>query len=112
MAIGFIIIYTKLSNVLPKDALFCTCIFPFIGAFGLFLYPLKDVLHPTRLADKLVQMLGPSFLGPIAILRIWKFCVFYVMAELWGSVFVAVLFWAFANQVCLLPEFIIKNKRK
>lgn len=107
MAIGFMIVYTKLSNVLSKEALFYSCIFPFIGffgAFGFFLYPLKNVLHPTGLADKLLQMLGPSFLGPIAILRIWTFCVFYVMAELWGSVVVSVLFWGFANQITTVDE--------
>ncbi|KAL6539280.1 ADP,ATP carrier protein 2, chloroplastic [Orobanche gracilis] len=31
-------------------------------------------------------------------MRIWSFCLFYVMAELWGSVAVSVLFWGFANQ--------------
>ncbi|MFS8017623.1 putative ADP/ATP carrier protein, bacteria [Helianthus anomalus] len=38
--------------------------------------------HPTTLADRLLEFLGPQFLGLLAILRIWIFCVFYVMAEL------------------------------
>ena len=38
------------------------------------------------------------FAGPISILRNWTFCLFYVMAELWGSVVVSLLFWGFANQ--------------
>jgi hypothetical protein len=104
MAIGFMLLYTKLSNVLSRDALFYTVIFPFIAFFGAFafvLYPLRDVIHPTALADKLLAALGPSFLGPVAILRIWSFCLFYVMAELWGSVVISVLFWGFANQVSL-----------
>jgi AAA family ATP:ADP antiporter len=33
------------------------------------------------------------------VLRNWSYCLFYVMAELWGSVVVSVLFWGFANQV-------------
>jgi len=104
MAIGFMLLYTKLSNVLSREALFYTVIFPFIAFFGAFafvLYPLRDVIHPTALADKLLAALGPSFLGPVAILRIWSFCLFYVMAELWGSVVISVLFWGFANQVSL-----------
>ncbi|KAH7366072.1 hypothetical protein KP509_18G062100 [Ceratopteris richardii] len=107
MAIGFMLIYTKLSNVLSKEALFYACIIPFIAFFGGFafvLYPLKDVLHPTALADSLLKVLGPSFLGPVAILRIWTFCLFYVMAELWGSVVVSVLFWGFANQITTIDE--------
>ncbi|KAI5055097.1 hypothetical protein GOP47_0030242 [Adiantum capillus-veneris] len=91
----------------PKEALFYACILPFIAFFGGFafvLYPLKDVLHPTALADSLLKALGPSFLGPVAILRIWTFCLFYVMAELWGSVVVSVLFWGFANQITTIDE--------
>ncbi|CAH9088523.1 unnamed protein product [Cuscuta europaea] len=107
MAIGFMLLYTKLANVLSKQALFYTVILPFIaffGAFGFVLYPLSNYFHPTALADKLLNILGPRFLGPIAILRIWSFCLFYVMAELWGSVVVSVLFWGFANQITTVDE--------
>ncbi|KAL8458105.1 hypothetical protein ACS0TY_035005 [Phlomoides rotata] len=107
MAIGFMILYTKLSNVLSKEALFYTVMLPFIaffGAFGFVLYPLNEVFHPTAFADNLLNVLGPRFLGPLAILRIWSFCLFYVMAELWGSVVVSVLFWGFANQITTVDE--------
>ncbi|KAK1358240.1 ADP,ATP carrier protein [Heracleum sosnowskyi] len=107
MAIGFMLLYTKLSNVLSKQALFYTVMLPFIaffGAFGFVLYPLNGYFHPTVLADKLLASLGPRFLGPLAILRIWSFCLFYVMAELWGSVVVSVLFWGFANQITTVDE--------
>ena len=107
MAVGFMLLYTKLANVLSKKALFYTVIVPFIaffGAFGFVLYPLSHLFHPTALADKLLAALGPSFLGPVAILRIWSFCLFYVMAELWGSVVISVLFWGFANQITTVEE--------
>uniref|UniRef100_A0A5B6YXL2 ADP,ATP carrier protein n=1 Tax=Davidia involucrata TaxID=16924 RepID=A0A5B6YXL2_DAVIN len=107
MAIGFMLLYTKLANVLSKQALFYTVIVPFIGFFGAFgfvLYPLSNYFHPTALADKLLTTLGPRFLGPLAIMRIWSFCLFYVMAELWGSVVVSVLFWGLANQITTVEE--------
>ncbi|XP_059640185.1 plastidic ATP/ADP-transporter-like [Cornus florida] len=107
MAVGFMLWYTKLSNVLSKQALFYTVIVPFIaffGAFGFVLYPLSNYFHPTALADKLLATLGPRFLGPLAIMRIWSFCLFYVMAELWGSVVISVLFWGFANQITTVEE--------
>lgn len=107
MAVAFMVVYAKLSNVLSKEALFYSCILPFIGFFGAFafvLYPLQHVLHPTALADSLLQAWGARFMGPLAILRIWSFCLFYVMAELWGSVVVSVLFWGFANQVIILSS--------
>ncbi|XP_064972794.1 plastidic ATP/ADP-transporter-like isoform X1 [Musa acuminata AAA Group] len=102
-AVGFMLLYTKLANVLSKEALFYTVIVPFI-AFRFVLYPLISVIHPTALADKLPAALGPSFLGPVAILRSWSFCLFYAMAELWGRVVNWVLFWEFANQdgICLM----------
>lgn len=107
MAIGFMLLYTKMANVLSKEALFYTTIVPFIaffGAFGFLLYPLSNYFHPTALADKLLNILGPRFLGPIAIMRIWSFCLFYVMAELWGSVVISVLFWGLANQITTIEE--------
>ncbi|XP_058105380.1 ADP,ATP carrier protein 2, chloroplastic-like [Magnolia sinica] len=107
MAIGFMLVYTKLSNVLSREALFYTCMFPFIAFFGMFaflLYPNSALIHPTGLADRLLEILGPNFMGPIAILRIWSFCLFYVMAELWGSVVVSLLFWGFANQITTVDE--------
>lgn len=53
----------------------------------------------AEFAASLLEKLGPRAAGPIAILRNWTFCMFYVMAELWGSVVVSLLFWGFANQV-------------
>ncbi|KAJ6308775.1 hypothetical protein OIU76_018377 [Salix suchowensis] len=107
MAVGFMLLYTKLANVLSKQALFYTVIVPFIaffGAFGFVLYPLSNYIHPEAFADKLLNVLGPRFLGPLAIMRIWTFCLFYVMAELWGSVVISVLFWGFANQITTIDE--------
>ena len=104
MAIGFMVIYSKMSNTLSKPALFYACILPFIAFFGSFafiMYPLQHILHPTAFAVDLLAKLGPRFLGPLSILRNWTFCLFYVMAELWGSVVVSVLFWGFANQVLI-----------
>ena len=41
---------TQLANVLSTETLFYACIIPFIiffGSFAFFMYPLRDVLHPT-----------------------------------------------------------------
>merc|ERR1711904_313220 len=107
LAFGFMVVYAKLSDILAPKTLFYTIIMPFIAFFGSFafvLYPLQDVLHPTEFAQWLLEQAGPRFSAPIAILRNWTYCLFYVMAELWGSVVVSVLFWGFANQVCTVDE--------
>lgn len=107
MAIGFTVLYAQLANVLSTEALFYTCIIPFIlffFSFAFFMYPLRETLHPTEFCQNLLEQVGERFAGPIAILRNWTFCLFYVMAELWGSVVVSVLFWGFANQITTVQE--------
>eukprot|EP01025_Chloroclados_australasicus_P068831 TRINITY_DN95_c0_g1_i6.p1 TRINITY_DN95_c0_g1~~TRINITY_DN95_c0_g1_i6.p1 ORF type:complete len:622 (-),score=69.40 TRINITY_DN95_c0_g1_i6:388-2253(-) len=107
MAIGFTILYTKLTNVLTNKQLFYTCLAPFVVfffAFAYVIYPIRDIIHPTAFCEQLVDTMGERFAGPIAILRNWSYCLFYVMAELWGSVVVSVLFWGFANQITTVSE--------
>lgn len=106
MAIGFTVLYAQLANVLQTEQLFYACIFPFIiffGAFAFVMYPLRSIIHPTDFCNYLVE-LAPRLSAPIAILRNWSFCLFYVMAELWGSVVVSLLFWGFANQITTVDE--------
>ena len=107
MAIGFMFLYAQLANMMSTQALFYTVIVPFIAFFGSFafvLYPLRDVLHPTNFCDWVLSVIGERFSAPVAILRNWTFCLFYVMAELWGSVVVSVLFCGFANQITTVDE--------
>jgi len=106
-AVIVMIIYAKLSNKLSKAGLFYATILPFIIFFGLFstiLYPLRDHLHPTVMADKLQALLPPGMMGFIAIFRNWTFSLFYILAELWGSVVLSLLFWGFANDIMKVTE--------
>lgn len=106
-AVIFMIIYSKLSNVLSKSGLFYATITPFItffAIFGLVLFPYRDALHPTAFCDRLQEILPAGFIGLIAILRNWTFSLFYVMSELWGSVALSLLFWGFANDITKVSE--------
>lgn len=106
-AVVFMIIYAKLSNILSKQALFYTVTAPFLVFFGLFalvLYPNRDLLHPTAAADALQAMLPEGLMGLVAIFRNWTYAVFYVLAELWGSVMLSLLFWGFANEITKMGE--------
>lgn len=107
IAVLFMILYAKLSNVLNKTKLFYTTITIFISffaIFALFLYPSRDVLHPTIMADKLQAFLPEGFSGLIALFRNWTYALFYVMSELWGSVAISLLFWGFANDTTKVSE--------
>ncbi|SPN73491.1 ADP/ATP translocase 1,ADP/ATP carrier protein family,TLC ATP/ADP transporter [Chlamydia serpentis] len=106
-AIIFMLIYAKLSNILSKQSLFYTVITPFLLFFALFptvIYPLRDTLHPTDFADRLQALLPSGLLGLVAILRNWTFAAFYVLAELWGSVMLSLMFWGFANEITKIHE--------
>lgn len=106
-AILFMIIYAKLSNILSKQALFYSVVTPFLLFFALFatvLYPMKDALHPHAFADKLQSTLPEGLMGLVAILRNWTYAAFYVLAELWGSVMLSLMFWGFANDITKVGE--------
>jgi len=54
MAIGFTILYTKLSNVLSPEGLFYTCLIPFViffFSFAYVIYPVRDIIHPTAFCE-------------------------------------------------------------
>ena len=107
MAIGFTVLYAKMSNMMDQESLFYCIIFPFIvffAAFAFVFYPMRDTLHPTAWAESALAFAGERFAGPISIIRNWTYCLFYVMAELWGSVVVSVLFWGFANTITTVDE--------
>lgn len=107
LAIIFMVIYSKLSNVFSKQKLFYSTIVFFItyfAIFTLFMYPNRDILHPTLAADKLQAFLPVGMAGFVALFRNWTYALFYVMSELWGSVAISLLFWGFANDITKVSE--------
>ena len=106
-AVLFMLVYAKLSNILTKPALFYATTIPFLIFFALFalvLYPNKDLFHPTEMADKVQAFLPQGLSGLVAIFRNWIYAVFYVLAELWGSVMLSLVFWGFANDITRVSE--------
>lgn len=106
-AIGFTVLYSKLTNKYSRETVFYICLVPFLlffAAFAGLIYPNQALLHPNALADVLTAALPAGFGAPIGIIRNWTFAVFYTMAELWGSVVASLLFWGFANEVTTVKE--------
>lgn len=100
-------VFTRLANRFSREKVFYIMMFIFISFFFLFtfiLYPLRDVLHPHDLADRLQAYAPSGFKGLIAIFRNWTFTLFYVMSELWSTAIMTVLFWGFANEVTPVNE--------
>lgn len=106
-AIIFMLIYSKLSNMLSKENLFYTTIIPFLvffGVFAFFLYPNRDALHPNASADYLQSILPVGLNGLVSCYRNWTYSLFYILSELWGSVVLSLLFWGFANDITRVGE--------
>ena len=76
----------------------------FFVLFALILYPLRDTIHPHRLCTYFEQICPQGFGGFIGMIRYWSFTLFYVMAELWGTTIMSVLFWTFANEIMTVKD--------
>src|SRR3989344_8016715 len=106
-AIIFMLIFTKLSNVVRRDRLFMGIMAAFGVFFGLFalsLYPHRETLSPIALTDWMTQNIPQGFQGLVGMIRHWPSSLFYIMSELWGSAAVSLLFWGFANQITKVAE--------
>ncbi|MDR1433078.1 MAG: NTP/NDP exchange transporter [Puniceicoccales bacterium] len=107
-AILFMLLYAKGSDLMSNEKLFYVTIGVFVaffGAFGFLIYPNLSVLHPSVETVAHWQSTHSEALRwPIAIIGNWSYAMFFVMAELWGSVALSLLFWQFANQTCKVSE--------
>lgn len=106
-AIGFAALYSKLVDRMEQRNVFYACVIPFLiffASFALIIYPNNGFLHPHAFVDKVAAILPAGFSAPLAIVRNWSFAMFYVLAEMWGSVVTSLLFWGFANEVTTVEE--------
>lgn len=107
MAVLMTFFFTRLVNHFTRDKVFYIMMGTFLVFFFLFtfiLYPFRDYLHPHTAADYLQGVLPAGFKGFIAMFRYWTFTGFYVLAELWGTMILSILFWGFANEVTKVNE--------
>lgn len=106
-AIIFMLIFTKLSNMIKRENLFMGLMAFFGCFFGLYatvLYPYREALEPTTLIQWMTINLPQGCSGLIGMIRCWPSSLFYIMAELWGSAAISLLFWGFANQITKVAE--------
>ena len=107
IALGATLLYSKLSNIFRRSILFYGVIAFFMGfvfLYGFVLYPNIESLSPHASADWLLEQLGPQNAHWVAIYRNWIQSIFFVAAELWGSVVIFLLFWGFVNHICNFNE--------
>jgi AAA family ATP:ADP antiporter len=108
MAIFFMLLYAKGSDMMSNERLFYATVSLFVVFFALFgfvIYPNVNVLHPSpELVASWQNRCNEGFRWPIAIVGNWSYALFYAMSELWGTITMALLFWQFANQICKTSE--------
>ena len=103
-AIIFIVIYSKLANILSKERLYysITIFFlVFFVAYAFLLYPNREFLN-LDLTDLIVS--SPKLKYPLLMLSNWSASLFFIMSELWGSVMLSLMFWQFANHIYKVSE--------
>lgn len=107
-AVLFTLLYAKGSDLMSNEKLFYVTISSFVIFFGLFgfvIYPNLDILHPSPDTVKAWQeSCSEGLRWPLAVIGNWSYALFFVMAELWGSATLSLLFWQFANQICKTSE--------
>ena len=101
------ILYSKLSHRLKKKTLFYTFLGGFLAViflYGFVLYPNVEFFTPTSSSDYLLAKLGSKYSHWVAVYRNWIHSLLFITAELWGSVFLLLMFWGFANDVSNVNE--------
>jgi len=107
MSVFFSWLFIRLSNRFDREHVFYIILGLFLGFFFVFafiLYPHREAFYLNSIADWLARELPVGCKGLVSMVRYWSFTCFYVMAELWGTVIMFLLFWGFANQVTKLEE--------
>mmetsp|Transcript_20512 Transcript_20512/g.33520 ORF Transcript_20512/g.33520 Transcript_20512/m.33520 type:complete len:896 (+) Transcript_20512:142-2829(+) len=109
-ATAFIVLYSKLSNALGKQALFYVTLLPFFVFYGVFafvLFPNRDVIH-FPLAESAAAAAsgggGGALMAATNLMRYWSFSLFFIVSELWASAGVPLLFWQCANDVTPMAQ--------
>jgi AAA family ATP:ADP antiporter len=100
-------IFTALSNRFSQERVFYIMISGFLAfycVFAFLLYPMQNLIHPSGVESWMKSILPAGFKGFISMCCNWSTTTFYVLAELWSTMIMAVLFWGFANEMTRISE--------
>ena len=100
-ALVFTLLFTSLNKYMDRERVFywiSSCFIAFFALFAFVLFPYSDLITLDSLGAMLTSALPEGFTGLIAMIQYWHLSLFYVFAELWGSVVLSMLFWGFVNE--------------
>ena len=100
-----------MSSILTKRSLFYTTCIPFFTFFFLFdavIYPNRGTIQPSLETVQSMLGIGAGSGSAKAIFAKlfanWTSALFYIIAEVYSSVSVGILFWQYANDVVSLTQ--------
>lgn len=103
-SVVFVVIYSKLTNMMNSQKLFYTLttfFITFFVAYAFLLYPIRESLD-FDLSDVIAE--NQALRLPLLMVSHWSSSLFYIMAELWGSAMLSLMFWQFANHIYKVSE--------
>lgn len=107
----FIAVYSKMASMLDNRALFYATCIPFFAFFFLFdaiVYPRRNAIQPSLENVQSLLKIGSTSSGASSIIAKlfanWTTALFYVVAEVYSSVSVGILFWQYANDVVSVSQ--------
>lgn len=106
-AVLFMVFYVKLTNIMNQEKIFYTITAFFVAFFVLFLmflHPNSDAIHPHADHIKAHVENYPRGKWFILLYSKWIYALFFIFAEIWGSMMVSLLFWQFANKITSTNE--------
>lgn len=101
-AVLFMVLYSKLSNLLSRDGVFYTIVTIFVTYFAavglIFKFSNPESFHTHFTCSYSGLQIILNAIGS------WIYSSFYIMSELWGSAMISLMFWKFANDVTSVKE--------
>lgn len=103
----FVVIYARMTNYWSLQKIYYVLLSFFLISFFVFafiLYPRADLIHldPAKTAAIIYEY--PGLKWYVALVGNWGYVFFYVLSELWPSIFYGLLFWQIANQLTSTVE--------